>query len=154
MKSNPPTTAAREKPAQQQGPAKPKTEPTQDVPGGPVVGTLLPSQGGGAWVQSPVGELRACTLRGAARKKVLMLCEAIEGWGLCGTVPGNEEVLTYPLSAQGNGQAHKHLLSRSCQSRTKCGRNRKRNDHGLAVSAGLYLQHFTQPSQHPSLGEK
>lgn len=40
-----------------------------------------------------------------------MLCEAIEGWGLCGTVPGNEEALTYPLSAQGNSQAHKHLLS-------------------------------------------
>ena len=68
--------------------------------------------------------------------------------------PGNEEVLTYPLSAQGNGQAHKHLLSRSSESRTKCGRNRKRHDHGLAVCAGLYLQHFTQSSQHPSLGEK
>ena len=81
-------TATREKPAQQQGPAKPKTEPMQDVPGGPVVGTLLPSQGGGAWVQSPVGELRACMLHGAARKKVLMLYEAIEGWGLCGTVLG------------------------------------------------------------------
>ena len=67
-----------------------------------------------------------------------MPCEATaEGWGLCGTVPGNEEVLTYPLSAQGNSQAHRHLLSRGSESRTKCGRNRKRNDHRLAIVPGF-----------------
>lgn len=114
MKSNAPTTAAREKARTATRPSKAKNRTDAGCSWWSVVGTLLPSQGVGMG-SIPGWELRACMLRGAARKKVLMLCEAIEGWGLCGTVPGNEEVLTYPLSAQGNGQAHKHLLSRSSQ---------------------------------------